>query len=95
MEKFDYKFGDIFRRCPECGKQFGVVFPGDWAYKDQGALFCSWKCLRAWEKRQAVLRGEKAKEESSKKKKIPKIIFNRVSSSSGNYLLINEDSEDA
>lgn len=39
--------------CPECGKDF-LVFDPEWVYrsgKGKGArLFCSWKCLRSWEK---------------------------------------------
>lgn len=36
------------RKCPICGKEF---YPsGRWAYKKLGKYFCSWSCLRKWEK---------------------------------------------
>lgn len=43
--------------CPVCGKKFPVLRPHMWAYKERKPnssnyrFFCSWKCLRADEKR--------------------------------------------
>ena len=44
------------KKCPICGKGFAVLYPNRWAYKrartsSQFTYFCSWKCLRANEKR--------------------------------------------
>ena len=36
--------------CPICGKEF-YPRPG-WAYKREGELLCSWKCLREAEKQE-------------------------------------------
>ena len=41
------------KHCPVCGKQFTVLWPGEWTYK-RGKVghiiyLCSWKCLRAWD----------------------------------------------
>jgi hypothetical protein len=48
--------GTIFiteKVCPQCGRNFTVLYPGEWAYK-RGRVghiiyLCSWKCLRAWD----------------------------------------------
>ena len=37
--------------CPVCGKQYEVLWPHLWAYKRNGLYLCSWKCIRADEKR--------------------------------------------
>ena len=39
------------RKCPECGKAFTALYPHLWAYRRDKVYFCSWKCLRADEKR--------------------------------------------
>ena len=42
------------KRCPVCGKEFTVLWPHQWAYKrgiSKTIYFCSWKCLRADEKK--------------------------------------------
>ena len=40
--------------CPVCGKQFAVLYPHLWRYKRPKRsgehYFCSWGCLRAWDK---------------------------------------------
>lgn len=47
----ELKFGE--RRCSRCGKEF-LIHDGEWAYRGSegknAKIFCSWKCLRAWEK---------------------------------------------
>lgn len=54
MEGFTAKFyGD--KECPVCGKRFFVLYPHLWAYKrgnvKAARFFCSWKCLRAADKK--------------------------------------------
>ena len=43
------------RVCPVCGKHFTVLWPRQWAYRggtlNNPKFYCSWKCLRANEKR--------------------------------------------
>lgn len=43
---------DVDRKCPICGKVFGVLDADKWAYKDGKPMkyFCSWTCLRKWQK---------------------------------------------
>lgn len=43
---------DVDRKCPICGKIFGVLDADKWAYKDGKPMkyFCSWTCLRKWQK---------------------------------------------
>ena len=53
--------GDV-RTCPVCGKEFVCPVYDDWVYKRDYTvgtgrhakcnrhIFCSWKCLRSWEK---------------------------------------------
>ena len=36
--------------CGRCGKEFVILYPHLWSYKKENQVFCSWKCLRAWEK---------------------------------------------
>lgn len=38
------------KACTNCGRHFGVLHTDLWAYKRGGSYFCSWKCLRAFEK---------------------------------------------
>ena len=49
LDNFDYKD----KICPVCGKKF-IMYSSQWVYKrfyiDAELVFCSWKCLRAWEK---------------------------------------------
>ena len=37
-------------KCSSCGKEFYILYPAMWAYKKGQRVFCSWKCLRAYEK---------------------------------------------
>lgn len=37
-------------KCGSCGKEFYILYPALWAYKKGPRVFCSWKCLRAFEK---------------------------------------------
>ena len=41
---------DISKRCSQCGKEFGVPWPQLWAYKREKSWFCSYGCLRAYDK---------------------------------------------
>lgn len=39
----------ITKTCAQCGREFGVSYPDQWAYKTGAArkkFFCSWSCLR-------------------------------------------------
>ena len=39
----------ITKTCAQCGREFGVSYPDQWAYKTGAArkkYFCSWSCLR-------------------------------------------------
>ena len=38
-------------KCSWCGKEFTVLYPDLWAYKVGKKWFCTWKCLRADEKK--------------------------------------------
>ena len=38
------------RKCPMCGKEFFVRDANDWVYKRNSQYFCSWHCLRNYEK---------------------------------------------
>lgn len=38
-------------KCSQCGKEFTVLYPDLWAYKTSKKWFCTWKCLRADEKK--------------------------------------------
>lgn len=44
----------IKKRCPMCEKTYYIDIPDNWAYKGSVAggivYYCSWKCLRAYEK---------------------------------------------
>ena len=40
----------MIRNCPECSKEFDVLYPDLWRYKREKTYYCSWKCLRATEK---------------------------------------------
>ena len=46
----DERMIDVDRKCPICGKIFGVLDADKWAYKDGKPMkyFCSWTCLRKW-----------------------------------------------
>lgn len=51
-------FGGAYRTCPVCGKKWYVLEVDSWAYvrwtkKDKSGIptaFCSWGCLRKWDK---------------------------------------------
>ena len=53
------------RKCAVCKKQFDVLYPDLWRYKrgDGGnirAWFCSWKCLREYDRKNEAKKGERA-----------------------------------
>ena len=42
----------MINKCPVCKKEFDVLWPNLWAYKtEKGRYYCSWKCLRAKERK--------------------------------------------
>ena len=49
--------------CGKCGKEFVILYPHLWSYRREDKVFCSWKCLRAWD------RGKEAGEEMEEGKK--------------------------
>ena len=38
-------------KCPVCRKRFPVLYPSIWAYRRGDSFFCSWTCLRAYDKK--------------------------------------------
>lgn len=70
---------DVDRKCPICGKIFGVLDADKWAYKDGKPMkyFCSWTCLRkyqnAHEKPQKPLVIEDEPERRTPKKQKPRV----------------------
>ena len=34
------------KKCPVCGKEFDVLWPELWGYRENGKFICTWKCLR-------------------------------------------------
>ena len=62
------------RSCKVCGKIFTVLHPDRWAYKQtMGSgynYFCSWKCLRAYEKQQEEKPAKKYVKKPEKKEAI-------------------------
>ena len=61
--------------CFLCGKEFYTSFPDSWAYKTDASilghrrLFCSWKCLRAYEKEEELNKEMKRKITPKNKRK--------------------------
>ena len=49
---YDKMIRNVFptRICPVCGKTIIRICFGDYAYKMDGHIFCSWTCLRKYEK---------------------------------------------
>lgn len=44
----------MLKKCKQCGKVFDTLYPELWAYKIGKIAviwFCSWKCLRNWERK--------------------------------------------
>lgn len=41
-------------KCPNCGKEFAVLWPSQWAYKRYSRFLCSWKCLREYDRKEVV-----------------------------------------
>ena len=39
----------VERNCAQCGKQF-LMTTQEWAYKKNTKYFCSWTCMRTFEK---------------------------------------------
>ena len=59
------------KTCPECGKQFDVLYPNLWRYKvaiatNRYKYFCSWRCLRADEQRKDTNKMRKLTEDQKK-----------------------------
>lgn len=55
------------KACTNCGRHFGVLHTDLWAYKRGCSYFCSWKCLRAFDKSKEGTRMRKVTLEDKKK----------------------------
>ena len=42
----------MIHRCAECGKEFDVLYPDLWRYRRWNRYMCSWKCLRAFDRKE-------------------------------------------
>ena len=40
----------MIEKCAQCGKKSVVLYPHLWVYKRETKFFCSWSCLRAYDK---------------------------------------------
>lgn len=54
-------------KCRQCGKRFEIPAAEMWVYKrpakgEKYAYFCSWSCLRAWDRAAEEKRSRKDKE---------------------------------
>lgn len=71
---------EIEAKCQCCGKPVSVLEPSRWGYKVKGKngwiYYCSWKCLRADEKR--IEQAQKEKQEARKAKQQEKIRNDRL-----------------
>ena len=71
---------EIEAKCQLCGKPVSVLEPSRWGYKVKGKngwiYYCSWKCLRADEKR--IEQAEQKKKEARKAKQQEKFLNNRL-----------------
>ena len=71
---------EIEAKCQCCGKPVSVLEPSRWGYKVKGKngwiYYCSWKCLRAEEKR--IEQAEQKKKEARKAKQQEKFLNNRL-----------------
>ena len=71
---------EIEAKCQCCGKPVSVLEPSRWGYKvkekNGWIYYCSWKCLRAEEKR--IEQAEQKKKEARKAKQQEKFLNNRL-----------------
>ena len=71
---------EIEAKCQLCGKPVSVLEPSRWGYKvkekNGWIYYCSWKCLRAEEKR--IEQAEQKKKEARKAKQQEKFLNNRL-----------------
>ena len=71
---------EIEAKCQLCGKPVSVLEPSRWGYKvkekNGWIYYCSWKCLRADEKR--IEQAEQKKKEARKAKQQEKFLNNRL-----------------
>lgn len=71
---------EIETKCQCCGKPVSVLEPSRWGYKVKGKngwiYYCSWKCLRADEKR--IEQAQKEKQDARKAKQQEKIRNDRL-----------------
>ena len=83
---------EIEAKCQCCGKPVSVLEPSRWGYKVKGKngwiYYCSWKCLRADEKR--IEQAQKKKQEARKAKQQEKIRNDRLEVMKGMMEAVSE-----
>jgi hypothetical protein len=40
----------VIKKCPQCGKEFDVLWPHLWSYKRSQEFLCTYTCLKAYDK---------------------------------------------
>ena len=67
------------KKCPVCGKEFDVLWPDLWAYRENGRFICTWKCLRQLRKEADEKMYTKVKKDGTPAKKAgPKTTARKV-----------------
>lgn len=83
---------EIETKCQCCGKPVAVLEPSRWGYKVKGKngwiYYCSWKCLRADEKR--IEQAQKEKQDARKAKQQEKIRNDRLEVLKGMMKAVSE-----
>ena len=59
-------------RCVQCNREFVALYPQLWAYKRGIKMFCSWHCLRAYERKEEHEMARLKKDGTPAKKPGPK-----------------------
>ena len=57
------------KKCPVCGKEFDVLWPELWRYREGSAYICTWKCLRQLRKEAEEKMYTKVKKDGTPAKK--------------------------
>ena len=57
------------KKCPVCGKEFDVLWPELWRYREGSAYICTWKCLRQLRKEAEEKMYTKVKKDGTPTKK--------------------------
>lgn len=51
----------MWNKCQKCGKQFMIPYEPEYAYKRNTIVFCSYSCMRAYDKELEKKRAEEKK----------------------------------